>query len=72
MEKIILRYGKKGYTLTQLEAAASAFAAAQGLTDSNLEIYHDFEELAVFGEDRHGQRCEASLPFSQLERWVQV
>lgn len=70
MEKIILRYGKKGYTMTQLEEAAAAFAREQGLRDANLEIYHDFEELAVFGSDQEGRRCEAALPFSQLERWV--
>lgn len=72
MEKIVLRYGKKGYTLSQLEAAALAFAGEQGLENANMEIYHDFEELAVFGTDSRGQKCEAALPFSQLERWVKA
>ena len=48
MEKIVLRYRKKGYTQTQLEAAAQAFAAAEGLTDANMQIYNDYEEITVF------------------------
>lgn len=69
MEKLVLRYRKKGYTQTQLEAAARAFAQARGLRDSNMILYNDFEELAVFGLDENGQRVELTLPFSQLEKW---
>lgn len=69
MEKLVLRYRKKGYTQTQLEAAARAFAQARGLRDSNMILYNDFEELAVFGLDENGQRVELALPFSQLEKW---
>ncbi|MBQ4578453.1 MAG: hypothetical protein IJA84_05255 [Clostridia bacterium] len=70
MEKIILRYRKKGYTQTQLEAAAQAFAAAEGLTDANMQIYNDYEEITVFGKDAEGRQVEATLPFSKLEKWV--
>ena len=38
MEKLVLKYRKKGYTQSQLEAAAQAFAAAEGLTDANMQI----------------------------------
>lgn len=69
MEKIVLHYRKKGYTQTQLEAAARAFAQSRGLRDSNMILYNDFEELAVFGLDEAGQRTELTLPFSQLEKW---
>ena len=47
MEKVILRYRKKGYTQTQLEQAARKVAEAKGLRDANLALYNDFEELAV-------------------------
>ena len=70
MEKIVLRYRKKGYTQTQLEAAAQAFAAAEGLTDANMQIYNDYEEITVFGKDAEGKQVEATLPFSKLEKWV--
>ena len=70
MEKIILRYRKKGYTQTQLEAAAQAFAAAEGLTDANMQIYNDYEEITVFGKDAEGKQVEATLPFSKLEKWA--
>lgn len=70
MEKIILRYRKKGYTQTQLEAAAQAFAAAEGLTEANMQIYNDYEEITVFGKDAEGKQVEATLPFSKLEKWV--
>ena len=70
MEKIILRYRKKGYTQTQLEAAAQAFAQAEGLTDANMQIYNDYEEITVFGNDAQGRQVEATLPFSKLEKWV--
>ena len=70
MEKIILRYRKKGYTQTQLEAAALAFAQAKGLADSNMMVYNDYEEIAVFGTDKEGKKVEMSLPFTQLEKWV--
>ena len=55
MEKIVLRYRKKGYTQTQLEAAAQAFAQAKGLRDANMQIYNDFEEIMVFGIDSDGK-----------------
>lgn len=70
MEKIVLRYRKKGYTQTQLEAAALAFAQAKGLGDSNMMVYNDYEEIAVFGTDKEGKKVEVSLPFTQLEKWV--
>ena len=70
MEKIILRYRKKGYTQTQLEAAAQAFAQAEGLTDANMQIYNDYEEITVFGKDAQDRQVEATLPFSKLEKWV--
>lgn len=70
MEKIVLRYRKKGYTQTQLEAAALAFAQAKGLADSNMMVYNDYEEIAVFGTDKEGKKVEMSLPFTQLEKWV--
>ncbi|MBR4991749.1 MAG: hypothetical protein IKY86_02005 [Clostridia bacterium] len=70
MEKIVLRYRKKGYTQTQLEAAALAFAQAKGLEDSNMMVYNDYEEIAVFGTDKEGKKVEMSLPFTQLEKWV--
>ena len=70
MEKIVLRYRKKGYTQTQLEAAALAFAQAKGLSDSNMIVYNDYEEIAVFGTDKEGKKVEMSLPFTQLEKWV--
>lgn len=70
MEKIVLRYRKKGYTQTQLEAAALAFAQAKGLSDSNMMVYNDYEEIAVFGTDKEGKKVEMSLPFTQLEKWV--
>ena len=70
MEKIILRYRKKGYTQTQLEAAAQAFAQAEGLTDANMQIYNDYEEITVFGKDAQGWQVEATLPFSKLEKWA--
>ena len=70
MEKIVLRYRKKGYTQTQLEAAALAFAQAKGLSDSNMIFYNDYEEIAVFGTDKAGKKVEMSLPFTQLEKWV--
>ena len=70
MEKIVLRYRKKGYTQTQLEAAALAFAQAKGLSDSNMIIYNDYEEIAVFGVDKDGNKVEMSLPLSKLEKWV--
>lgn len=72
MEKIILRYRKKGYTQTQLEAAAQAFAAAKGLSDANMQIYNDFEEITVFGTDGDGKSAEVTMPFAQLEKWVQA
>ena len=70
MEKIILRYRKKGYTQTQLEAAAQAFAQAEGLADANMQIYNDYEEITVCGKDAQGRQVEATLPFSKLEKWV--
>ena len=70
MEKIILRYRKKGYTQTQLEPAAQAFAQAEGLTDANMQIYNDYEEITVFGKDAQDRQVEATLPFSKLEKWV--
>ena len=70
MEKIILRYRKKGYTQTQLEAAAQAFAQAEGLTEANMQIYNDYEEITVFGKDAEGKQVEATLPFSKLEKWA--
>ena len=70
MEKIVLRYRKKGYTQTQLEAAALAFAQAKGLSDSNMIVYNDYEEIAVFGTDKDGNKVEQSLPFAKLEKWV--
>ena len=70
MEKIVLRSRKKGYTQTQLEAAALAFAQAEGLEDSNMMVYNDYEEIAVFGTDKEGKKVEMSLPFTQLEKWV--
>ena len=70
MEKIVLRYRKKGYTQTQLEAAALAFAQAKGLEDSNMMVYNDYEEIAVFGTDKEGKTVEMRLPFTQLEKWV--
>ena len=42
MEKIVLRYRKKGSTQTPLEAAALAFAQAKGLNDSNMIVYNDY------------------------------
>ena len=72
MEKVILRYRKKGYTHTQLEQAARKFAEAKGLRDANLELYNDFEEMAVFGIDKEGKKAEATMPFSQLERWMKA
>ena len=70
MEKIVLRYRKKGYTQAQLEAAAQAFAQAKGLTDANMQIYNDYEEITVFGTDSDGRKTEVTLPFTQLEKWV--
>lgn len=70
MEKIVLRYRKKGYTQTQLETAALAFAQAKGLSDSNMIVYNDYEEIAVFGVDKDGNKVEMSLPFAKLEKWV--
>ena len=72
MEKIVLRYRKKGYTQTQLEAAAQAFAAAKGLQDANMQVYNDFEEITVFGVDSEGKRAEVTMPFSQLEKWAKA
>lgn len=70
MEKYVLRYRKKGYTQSQLDAAAQLFGAEQGLHDISCELYHDFEELAVFGKDSEGRPGETVMPFSQLERWM--
>lgn len=70
MEKYVLRYRKKGYTQSQLDAAARCFGADRGLQDISCEPYHDFEELAVFGKTAEGQPAETAMPFSQLERWV--
>ena len=70
MEKIVLRYRKKGYTQSQLEAAALNFAQAKGICDSNMIVYNDYEEIAVFGVDKEGKKVEMSLPFVQLEKWV--
>ena len=70
MEKIVLRYRKKGYTQSQLEAAALTFAQAKGICDSNMIVYNDYEEIAVFGTDKAGKKVEMSLPFTQLEKWV--
>ena len=70
MENLVLKYRKKGYTQSQLEAAAQAFAAAEGLTDANMQIYNDFEEITVFGTDKDGKKVEATLPFAKLEKWV--
>ena len=72
MEKIVLRYRKKGYTQTQLEAAAQAFAQAKGLRDANMQIYNDFEEITVFGIDSDGKQAEVTMPFAQLEKWVKA
>lgn len=72
MEKIVLRYRKKGYTQTQLEAAAQAFAQAKGLSDANMQIYNDFEEIAVFGIDGDGKKAEVTMPFAQLEKWAKA
>ena len=33
-------------------------------------IYNDYEEIAVFGVDKDGNKVEMSLPFSKLEKWV--
>ncbi len=70
MEKIVLKYRKKGYTQSQLEAAALAYAQSKGLTDSNMMVYNDYEEIAVFGTDAQGKKVEDALPFSKLEKWV--
>lgn len=70
MEKFILRYRKKGYTQSQLDAAAQLFGAERGLHDVSCELYHDFEELAVFGRTPDERPAETALPFSQLERWI--
>ena len=70
MEKIVLRYRKKGYTQTQLEAAAQAFAQAKGVHDANMQIYNDYEEITVFGLDGEGRKTEVTMPFTQLEKWV--
>ena len=70
MEKIILRYRKKGYTQTQLEEAAQAFAKAEGLSEANMQVYNDYEEITVFGKDAQGRQVEATLPFSKLEKWA--
>ena len=51
-------------------AFAQAFAAAEGLTDANMQIYNDFEEITVFGTDEQGNKVEATLPFAKLEKWV--
>jgi hypothetical protein len=72
MEKIVLRYRKKGYTQTQLEAAAQAFAQAKGLRDANMQIYNDFEEITVFGIDGDGKQAEVTMPFAQLEKWAKA
>ena len=72
MEKIVLRYRKKGYTQTQLEAAAQAFAQAKGLQDANMQIYNDFEEITVFGIDSDGKQAEVTMPFAQLEKWAKA
>ena len=76
MEKIVLRYRKKGYTQTQLEAAAQAFAQAfaqaKGLRDANMQVYNDFEEITVFGIDGDGKKAEVTMPFAQLEKWVKA
>lgn len=69
-EKYVMRYRKKGYTQKQLDEAAQRYGLAQGLTDCNCEIYHDFEELAVFGRDSRGRTAEVTLPFAQLEKWI--
>ena len=70
MEKYVLRYRKKGYTQSQLDAAARCFGADRGLQDISCEPSHDFEELAVFGKTAEGQPAETAMPFAQLERWV--
>ncbi|MBQ1705171.1 MAG: hypothetical protein II028_04950 [Clostridia bacterium] len=70
MEKFVLRYRKKGYPQSVLDAVAALYGEAHGLRDCNCEIYHDFEELAVFGTDENGKIGEVTMPFSQLERWV--
>ena len=64
MEKIVLRYRKKGYTQTQLEAAALAFAQAKGLEDSNMMVYNDYEEIAVFGDDLNDLEMISAYPVS--------
>ena len=61
MEKIVLRYRKKGYTQTQLEAAAQAFAQAKGLRDANMQVYNHFEEITVFGIDGDGKKAEVKV-----------
>lgn len=70
MGKYVLRYRKKGYTQSQLDAAAQLFGAERGLHDVSCELYHDFEELAVFGKTQDDRPAETALPFSQLERWI--
>ena len=70
LEKIILRFKKKGFTATQLESAARAFAAQRGLTYDNYLLYHDFEEMAVFCKNSAGEETELTLPFGQLFRWL--
>ena len=55
-----------------MEQAARKFAEAKGLRDANLELYNDFEEMAVFGIDKEGKKAEATMPFSQLERWMKA
>ena len=55
---------------TQLEEAAQAFAKAEGLSEANMQVYNDYEEITVFGKDAQGRQVEATLPFSKLEKWA--
>ncbi len=69
-EKYVMRYRKKGYTQSQLDAVAKVYGAAQGLHDCNCEVYNDFEEIAVFGKDESDRVTEVHLAFRELEKWM--
>lgn len=63
---------EKGIYTDAAGAGGPEICRGKGLRDANLELYNDFEEMAVFGIDKEGKKAEATMPFSQLERWMKA